>query len=78
VDEVAPGIGEQFRPDGSQSSHWYVIAGPGDPDHIPSEAVNVAPNTADPDTAGTDVFTGTPATTAVGTGFLLEMIGLGG
>jgi hypothetical protein len=43
-----------------------VNAGAGKPDHTPSEAVNVSPCTADPDTAGGAVFAGASATTAVG------------
>jgi hypothetical protein len=38
--------------------HSRVNEGAGDPDHEPSDSVNVEPCTADPDTVGNDVFTG--------------------
>ena len=60
VIDVAPEIGR--HPLDEQRNHWYAYA-VGEPVHEPLEAVNVWPDSAEPDTTGGDELVGTDVVT---------------
>jgi hypothetical protein len=66
VELVAPGIGTQTNPDGSQLSHWSANVIGVVPVQVPFVALSVCPSTGVPDTVGEEVSAGGVAwTTAV-------------
>ena len=57
VAPLAPGIGTQAAPDGSQASHWYANE-VGEPDQLPFVPVSCRPTRAVPERAGSAVLCG--------------------